>query len=197
VATGFIDGMLAERGLNGQPTDKQMANAKPAGKYHHVSVPSGQTDAAISMLISSQDFNLLDQLNALVSLKNQEHGDMHQQQERKQAQRRVFESNRDSNRLPVKAELSPSIAIDKEYLAAITQKPSFNLYVCTETFNAYDERHMSLKKDTVFLGFSEQKEGHGGEAWVFGCPDNELSEFGFVNAQYLQFMRTISTGTTR
>ena len=74
----------------------------------------------------------------------------------------------------------------------MARKSTFKLYTCRESFKAYDERHMNIEKNEMFLGFSEHAQGNGDEMWVFGCPDNLLSEFGFVPSQYLKLLRTIT-----
>lgn len=78
--------------------------------------------------------------------------------------------------------------IDQVFLTEVSNKKTYNLYVCDVAFFAYDERHTSIKKDEMFLGLSE---GYAHRDWVFGCSDNNLSEFGFVPFQYLTLVKKI------
>jgi len=46
---------------------------------------------------------------------------------------------------------------------------------------------VTIQKDHIFIGLDHW--GDPGHEWIFGCPEENLSELGFVHSSYLQFQK--------
>lgn len=90
------------------------------------------------------------------------------------------------NSLPLPQELSDHIQINNDFLVSVQNPNSFAVYKVCHDFQAVDERHMTIKKDVIFVGLQVVETN-----WVFGCPDINPNSFGFVPINYLQFMKEI------
>lgn len=54
--------------------------------------------------------------------------------------------------MPLPEDLSENITITVELLEKVQNPEVFSLFNVITDFFAYDERHMTIKKDTVFVG---------------------------------------------
>ena len=59
--------------------------------------------------------------------------------------------------------------------------------MCLENFEAEEQRHMSIKKESIFVGLWEYEDKNKFK-WVFGCLDQNTKDFGFVPSNYLKFV---------
>jgi len=90
------------------------------------------------------------------------------------------------NHLPLPKDLTDDIQIDVNFLSSVANPNQFAIFKVGLDFYAVDERHMTVKKDTMFVGLKIIDED-----WVFGCPDKKPDNFGFVPRNYLEFVRDI------
>jgi len=97
-----------------------------------------------------------------------------------------FGSGDATNHLPLPEELPQDVQIDVEFLQSVSSPSQFAIYKVGLDFYATEDRHMSVKKDTMFVALKVFN-----DEWVFGCPDFKPNTFGFVPRNYLEFVKDI------
>ena len=97
-----------------------------------------------------------------------------------------FGIDMNANLLPLPPDLSEDVQIDTEFLASVQNPDKFSIFIVSCDFFPYDERHMQVKKELLFVGL-----GIVEDSWVFGCPDINPSNFGFVPLSYLKYVKEI------
>ena len=123
-----------------------------------------------------------------MALKNVQTGDSLQESESLMQKQSEYDQNKLKNAIDIASQLSDTLIVDSIYLNEVANSKTFKLFVCSSTFHAYDQRHLSLKEKKQFLALGHS-ESH--PHWVFGCSDSDITEFGLVPLAYLKLVREI------
>ena len=92
---------------------------------------------------------------------------------------------------PLGADLDSAVTVNNELLSLLAESETQWIYKVVKDFHKYDKRHISVKKDQVFVGLYAIGEhnnlANDGQEWVFGCVEENLVEMGFVPLAHLEF----------